>query len=393
MKIVIAPDSFKECLSSPEVGRCLAEGVRQALPGAEVVVVPVADGGEGTVQALVAATKGKLVKAVVRGPLGEPVQAEFGVLGGGGSAVLEMAAASGLALVPPAERNPLVTTTFGTGDLIRCALEQAAKRILVGIGGSATVDGGAGMAEALGVRLLDAKGKPLGPGGGALGRLHSIDISGRDPRLEEADIQVGCDVDNPLLGPDGAARVYGPQKGATPEMVLQLEQNLEHLADVIASELGTDVRDVPGAGAAGGLGAGLLAFANARLRPGVEMVLEAAGLQKHLEGAALVITGEGKLDGQSAFGKTPVGVARLAKRAGVPVIAIAGALGEGRGKVLEAGIDAYYSIIPAPMTLEESIADSRRLIKECACQVLRGLTLLRGEAGQPKAGKPEAKDS
>lgn len=380
MKIVIAPDSFKECLSAPEVGACLAEAVRAAVPGAEVVVVPVADGGEGTVRALVAATKGKLVKARVKGPLGEPLEAEFGLLADGSSAVIEMAAASGLGLIPPEKRNPLVTTTFGTGELIRKALDAGASRILVGIGGSATVDGGGGMAEALGVRLLDEKAKPIGAGGGALARLHSIDVCARDPRLEEADVQVACDVDNPLLGANGAARVYAPQKGATPEMVAQLEKNLEHFADVIASQLGMDVRNVPGAGAAGGLGAGLLAFLNARLRPGVEMVLEAAELPKHLEGADLVITGEGKLDGQSAFGKAPVGVARLAKRAGVPVIAIVGALGEGCEKVLEAGIDAYYSVIPAPMTLEEAMADSRKLIRDCAYQVLRGLMRLRGKS-------------
>ncbi len=387
MKVVIAPDSFKECLSAPEVARALAAGVCQAAPDAQLVLTPIADGGEGTVRALVAATNGRTVTARVTGPLGNPVEAEFGLLGAGKAAIIEMAAASGLHLLPPEKRNPLLTTTLGTGELVREALGLGARRILLGLGGSATVDGGAGFAQALGVELWDQEGKPIGPGGGELARLRHIDVSHRDPRLAEADVQVACDVDNQLIGADGAARVYGPQKGANPEMVEQLERNLDHLADVIARDLGIDVRNLSGGGAAGGLGAGLVAFLGAKLRPGVELVLEAAQLEERLRGADLVITGEGRLDRQSAFGKAPVGVARLAKRLGIPVIAIVGALGEGAEKVLDEGIEAYYSIIPAPMSLEEAMRRSRELLQECACQVVRGL-LLTGAAGSKPSPSP-----
>jgi glycerate kinase len=370
-KIVIAPDSFKECLAAEAVAAAMAAGVRAAAPDAEVVCVPMADGGEGTVRALVAATGGTLHRATVTGPLGEPVEAEFGVLGDGRTAVIEMAAASGLPLAPPARRDPTRTTTYGTGELIRAALDLGARRLLLGIGGSATVDGGAGMAQALGVRLLDAAGQPIGWGGGDLERLAHADLLARDPRLAGVAVEVACDVTNPLVGPHGAARVYGPQKGATPDSVERLEANLAHLADVIERDLGVRVRDLPGAGAAGGLGAGLVAFLGATLRRGVELVIEAVGLEAKLRGADLVLTGEGRLDRQTAFGKVPVGVARLAAAKGIPVVAIAGALGEGSEAVHAEGVTACFSILDAPMDLGEALRRAPHLLARTAEQVVR----------------------
>ena len=329
MKIVIAPDSFKETLSAAEVAEALADGVRAALPHATIDACPMADGGEGTVAAMVAATRGTVRTASVAGPLGEPLDAGFGLLGGraaaaGKVAVIEMAAASGLDLVPPARRDPLRTTTYGTGELIRAALDAGASEILVGIGGSATVDGGCGCAQAIGVAFTDAAGEPCvcGLAGGGLPAVHRIDLARRDPRVAQARIRVACDVTNPLTGPSGAARVYGPQKGATPEMVEQLDAALAHLAEVIRRDLGLDVAHLPGAGAAGGLGAGLVAFLGAELQRGVEIVADAVGLSARLAGADLCLTGEGKLDRQSLSGKTAVGVARVAREAAVPVLCI-----------------------------------------------------------------------
>ena len=370
-RIVIAPDSFKECLAAEAVAEAMAVGARRAAPDADIVTVPMADGGEGTVRALVAATGGTLHQARVCGPLGEPVDAEYGILGDGTTAVVEMAAASGLPLVPPERRNPLQTTTVGTGELIAAALDRGASRIVLGIGGSATVDGGAGMAQALGVKLLDADGASIGRGGGALAQLARIDLSGRDPRLADVAIDVACDVDNPLVGPHGAARVYGPQKGATPAMVEQLDASLSHLAEVIERDLGTAVRDLRGAGAAGGLGAGLVAFLGAKLLPGVSLVVDAVGLEAKLEGAALVLVGEGRLDGQTAFGKVPVGVARAAAARGIPVVAIAGALGEGWEAVLGEGVTACFSLVPGPVPLDEAMARAGELLADAAEQVVR----------------------
>jgi len=371
MKVVVAPDSFKECLSAEAVARAIGRGVRAAAPDAEVVEVPMADGGEGTVRALVAATGGTLHRATVTGPLGEPVEAEFGLLGDGATAVIEMAAASGLPLVPPSRRDPTRTTTRGTGELIGAALDLGASRLIIGIGGSATVDGGAGMAQALGARLLDESGRDIGPGGGELSRLARLDVSGLDPRLAGVACEVACDVDNPLLGPNGAARVYAPQKGATPEAVAVLEANLARFADVVERDLGVSVRDVPGAGAAGGLGAGLMAFLGARLRPGVQIVIEATGLREKLRGADLAIVGEGKLDAQTAHGKVPVGVAEVAAEAGVPVVAIAGSLGDGYEAVHEKGVAACFAILDRPMSLEEAFARAEELLARTACEVVR----------------------
>jgi glycerate kinase len=355
VKVVIAPDSFKESLSAADAAAALAEGTLQACGEAVIDVCPMADGGEGTVAAMVAATGGRFVTVDVFGPLGSPLRARFGLLGtaapaalpgqlglsaalgrtegeagsehaGAQTAVIETAAASGLALVPPELRDPMRTTTFGTGQLILAALDAGAADILVGIGGSATVDGGCGCAQALGVTFIDAEGQACvcGLAGGGLTALADIDLSGRDPRVEEACIRVATDVSNPLTGPEGAAAVFAPQKGATPEMVERLEAGLAHLADLIRKKFGLEVSDLPGAGAAGGLGAGLVAFAGAELAPGVETIAEAVGLPRRLGGADLCLTGEGTLDGSSRFGKAAVGVAKLANLRGVPTICIPG---------------------------------------------------------------------
>ena len=376
MKIVIAPDSFKETLSAAEVTAALADGVRAALPRATIDACPMADGGEGTVAAMVAATRGTVRTASVAGPLGEQLDAGFGLLGGraaaaGKVAVIEMAAASGLDLVPPARRDPLRTTTYGTGELIRAALDAGASEILVGIGGSATVDGGCGCAQAIGVAFTDAAGEPCvcGLAGGGLPAVHRIDLARRDPRVAQARIRVACDVTNPLTGPNGAARVYGPQKGATPEMVEQLDAALAHLAEVIRRDLGLDVAHLPGAGAAGGLGAGLVAFLGAELQRGVEIVADAVGLSARLAGADLCLTGEGKLDRQSLSGKTAVGVARVAREAAVPVLCIPAQA--------ETGLDhgglfaAVRPLVGGEVTVADAMHRPAELLRQRAADAVR----------------------
>ena len=371
MRIVIAPDSFKGSLSAQEVCDAIARGVLRAAPETVIDTVPMADGGEGTVQSLVDATGGELVMQHVTGPLGEPVTATFGLLGDGETAVIEMASASGLPLVPEGRRNPLVTTTRGTGELMRAALDRGRRKLLIGIGGSATNDGGAGMAQALGAALLDGNGRPIGPGGGALASLARIDLSGMDPRLAETEVVVACDVENPLTGARGASAVYGPQKGATPVMVRQLDANLSHFAEIIRRDLGKDVAEVPGAGAAGGLGAGLIAFTGASLRRGVEIVIEAVRLRERLRGADLVITGEGRTDGQTVFGKTPAGVARVAGELGIPVVGLVGSYSSDAGVVHAHGIDALVSILHEPITVAEAIAQGATLIERAAEELMR----------------------
>jgi len=358
-------------MTAAQVGEAMAQGVRRLWPDAEVVIVPMADGGEGTVQALVDATSGRLIAARVTGPLGDPVDAAYGITGDGETAVIEMAAASGLPLVPPEKRNPLVTTTYGTGELIRHALDNGARRFIIGIGGSATNDGGAGMAQALGVRFLNARGEEIGRGGGALADLDRIDISARDSRLKDCTITVACDVDNPLTGPKGASAVFGPQKGATPEMVTALDANLRHLAEVIRRDLGHDIETTPGAGAAGGLGGGLMAFLGAELRRGVEIVVEATGLREKLAGADLCLTGEGGTDFQTVHGKTPMGVAQAAKPHGVPVICLSGGLGKRYQDIYQVGIDAACTIVPGPMELAEAIARGPELVADATERALR----------------------
>lgn len=355
MKIVIAPDSWKESLSALDVARAIEDGFREIFPTAEYVSLPVADGGEGTVEAMVTASGGRIINVTVRGPLGEPVAAFYGLSGDGKRAIIEMAAASGLERVPPASRNPRITTSWGTGELIRHALDYGVEHIIIGIGGSATNDGGAGMLQALGVRLLDRRGVSLQQGGAALAELARIDASGIDPRLAACRLEVACDVTNPLTGPDGASAVFGPQKGATPEMVQELDRALAHFATLIFRDLNKSVSTLAGGGAAGGMGAALWAFCGGVLRPGCEIVTEALNLDALVADASLVITGEGRIDSQTIHGKVPVGVARVAKRYGLPVIGIAGSLTRDVGVVHHHGIDAVFSVLYRICTLEEAM--------------------------------------
>lgn len=366
MKIVIAPQGFKGNLTALEVARAIEAGVKRIVPDALTVLKPMADGGEGTVQALVDATGGEIITTEVTGPLGEPVNAHWGILNDRVTAVIEMAAASGLPLVPPEKRNPLMATTYGTGELILAALDKGCQKLIIGIGGSATNDGGAGMAQALGARFLDARGKELAPGGAALADLAHIDVTNLDPRLAGFEVTLACDVNNPLCGPRGASAIYGPQKGATPELVAQLDAALAHYADVVRKDLGADVQNVAGAGAAGGLGMGLMVFLKARLIPGIDVVIEATNLVADLAGADLVFTAEGRIDCQSAMGKVLTGVALKAKEFGSPVIALAGEVADDCRVVYEQGIDAVLSIAPGPISLDQSMAVADKLITDTA---------------------------
>lgn len=375
MKIVIAPDSFKESLSAMQVATAIEAGFREIFPDAQYLKIPVADGGEGTVQAMIEATGGRRIELQVTGPLGQPVPAFYGLTGGEPVAVIEMAAASGLELVSPELRNPLRTTSYGTGELIRAALDAGARRFILGVGGSATNDGGAGMLQALGVRLLDAHGGWLGPGGGELARLASIDVSQLDSRVRDCVFDVACDVSNPLVGPEGASAVFGPQKGATADMVRQLDANLGRFADVIKRDLGRDVAGRPGAGAGGGIAAAMLAFLDGRLRPGSEIVSDAVGLDAAVVDADLVLTGEGRIDSQTVHGKTPVGVARVAQRHGKPVIAIGGCLAADAGAVHGHGIDAIFSAVSRPCTVEEALAEAAFNVRTAARNIAAALKI------------------
>jgi glycerate 2-kinase len=375
VKIAIAPNAFKGSLTAAEAAACIERGLRKALRGLSVVKLPMADGGDGTMLAIVAATGGQVVPCRVTDPLGRKIRSLFGLTGNGRTAVIEMALASGLALLKTEERNPMLTTSRGTGELIRAALDRGVQEIVIGIGGSATNDGGMGVARALGVRFPDARNRELPDCGSALVRLARIDVSGLDARLQHTAIFVACDVDNPLCGPRGAARVYGPQKGASPAMVKQLDAGLKRLAAVFQKDLGLKVADLPGAGAAGGLGAGLVAVLNARMRPGVDVVTQAIGLEAKLAGCDLVITGEGRLDGQTAFGKAPAGVARIARKLGIPVIAICGSLGPDAGNVRRAGIAAFFSALEEPVAEAELPRRGPGMLERCAEQVGRLLAL------------------
>ena len=366
MKIVIAPDSFKESLSALDVASEIEAGFREIFPTADYLKIPVADGGEGTVDAMIAATSGQRIEVAVTDPLGKPVQAFYGLLGDGKTAVIEMAAASGLALIPPAQRNPLLTSTFGTGQLIRAALAAGARHFIIGLGGSATNDGGAGMLQALGGELLDRNGKSIPPGGGGLSHLTQIRCDTLDPRLKDCVFEIACDVSNPLLGPQGASAIFGPQKGATPEMVGQLEANLAHFAQLISRDFGLNLADQPGTGAAGGMSLCLIAFLNGTLRPGVEIVTDAIHLAAAIKGADLVITGEGRIDSQSIRGKTPVGVARLAQAQGIPVIAIGGCLAADTAAIYQHGIDAAFAAVNRPCTLETALNETRENLRAAA---------------------------
>jgi glycerate kinase len=380
VKVVAAPNALKGSLSAAAAAAALADGVTRALPGARVVQVPVADGGDGLVDVIAEALGGERRRLTVTGPRFSPVEAELTWLPQRRTAVIEMALASGLALLDDSRRDPAATTTLGTGELMRATLDLGAAQIIVGIGGSATNDGGIGMAGALGWRFTDAAGAPVRPVGGALADIRCIDGSGADPRLRQVRIAAVCDVDNPLTGPRGAARVYGPQKGATPAQVQQLDAGLSHLAGLIGRDLGLNVGDIPGAGAAGGLGAGLLAFCGAELRPGAEVVLDLVELDRHLDGADLVLTAEGRIDGQTRFGKAPGSVAAHAAARGIPCIAIAGGVGDDIAPLYATGIDAVFSLCPGPMTLAQAQRDSAALLARAAEQVVRAFAAARRTA-------------
>ncbi len=378
MKIIIAPQALKGCLQASQAAQAIARGARRVWPDAQYVLLPIADGGEGTTLALVEATGGQIIAARVTGPLGQPVDSFFGVLPaaeGPPAAVIEMAAAAGLPLVAAAQRDPRITTTRGVGELLRLALDCGCRRFIIGIGGSATNDGGAGMVQALGVSLRDERGAELPPGGAALARLSQIDAAGLDPRLRESSILVACDVSNPLCGPEGASAIYGPQKGATPAMVAELDAALAHYAEIIKRDQGKDVRDVPGAGAAGGLGAGLLAFFNATLTPGAPLILDTLRLDEHLRDAMLLITAEGRLDGQTVYGKSVAAVAARAQAQGVPVVALAGSLGDSYEALYHIGVNAVIPLPDAPMPLETAMQYADDLLAAAAERAARLISI------------------
>lgn len=371
MRIIIAPDKFKGSMSATKAAQYIARGINSVLPNAELILMPLSDGGEGLVESLAVAESYSIVTTEVTGPLGQMVRAKWGVNDNGKTAIIEMSAASGLALVPREQRDPSFTTTFGTGELIKAALDYGCSNLIIGIGGSATNDGGAGMARALGVKFFDQTGQQLNGCGAELIRLSSIDMSGLDPRLQQVEAKVACDVDNPLTGPKGASYIYGPQKGADPEMIKTLDQALENYRQVIKKTLGKDVGDIPGSGAAGGLGAGLLAFLNAEICPGIELVLDALDIDRFLHHCSLLVTGEGKLDAQSSHGKAPVGAARRARKYNVPVIALAGII-EGELEFFHReGITACFAIADGPLSLDESISRGPQLIEKKAAELTR----------------------
>ncbi|MDR7869819.1 MAG: glycerate kinase [Tissierellaceae bacterium] len=355
MKFLLAPDSFKESLSAKDAANAMEKGLKKVFPNAEYIKIPMADGGEGTTQSLVDATEGDMYYPEVLDPLGKKVKAKLGILGNGDIAVIEMASASGLELIEKKDRNPLISTTYGTGELIKAALDQNVSTIIIGIGGSATNDGGAGMIQALGGRLLDNHGEQIGFGGEALKDLAKIDLSQLDPRLKNTKIEVACDVNNPLTGKLGASHIFGPQKGATPEMVIYLDECLAHFAEVIRRDLNKDIENVSGAGAAGGLGAGLMGFLDGKLSPGIDIVIKYTNIENQMEGVDFVITGEGSIDSQTRFGKTPYGVAKVAKKFNVPVIAIAGSIGNDIDILYDYGFDVFFSIMQGVSDLDDAL--------------------------------------
>jgi glycerate kinase len=371
MKIVVAPDSFKGSLSSTQIAEAVEKGIQKIDPSITVLKVPVADGGEGTVEALVCATQGKIIPVKVTGPSLKKVDAFFGISGDGQTAFVEMAAASGLALLHRSEYNAMKTTSYGTGELILHALDHGCRNIIIGLGGSATNDGGAGLLQALGLRLLDRNQTDLAFGGGSLGDLFTFDLGQFDARIKETKFILACDVENPLCGPQGASAIFGPQKGASPAEVLLLDDNLRHFADVIAQELNKQVAEIPGAGAAGGMGAGLMAFLDARIVKGIDLIIEVSGLEASIADADCVITGEGMIDHQTAFGKTPLGIAQLAKKNNIPVIGIAGSLGQDLDQLYAMGFTSLFAIADRPMTLNESMQDAKMLIEKLTVNMIR----------------------
>ena len=367
MKFLLAPDSFKESLSAKDAADAMEKGLKKIFPYGEYIKVPMADGGEGTTQSLVDATKGEMYYPEVLNPLGKKVKAKLGILGNGDIAVIEMASASGLELINKKDRNPLKTTTYGTGQLIKAALDKKVSTIIIGIGGSATNDGGAGMVQALGGKLLDKNGEQIVFGGGALKDLEKIDLSELDSRIKNTKIEVACDVNNPLTGELGASHIFGPQKGASPDMVLQLDEYLGHYAEIIRKYLNKDIENIPGAGAAGGLGAGLMAFLDGKLSPGIDIVIRYTNIENQMDGVDYVITGEGSIDSQTRFGKTPYGVAKVAKKFDIPVIAIAGSIGDDIDILYDYGFDVFFSIMQGVSDLDDALKNGSNNI-ERACE-------------------------
>lgn len=378
MKVVVAIDSFKGSMSSRELGNTIEEGIKKVYPDAEIIKIPIADGGEGTVQALIEESDGKFIEIEVSNPLMKKIRAKYGIMGDN-TAVIEMAEASGLPLISIEERNPMKTTTYGTGQLIKDAIERGCREFIIGIGGSATNDAGVGMLQALGYKFLDKEGKELGVGGQILSEIATIDSKERLKELDECSFLVACDVDNPFFGERGAAEIYSRQKGATEEMVKILDRGLRDFSEVIKNQLNVDISEVKGAGAAGGLGGGLVAFLDGKLLPGIDIILEKVKLSEKIENADFVITGEGRLDLQTAMGKAPVGVAKIAKTKNIPVIALAGGVTNEAIKLNQLGIDSFFSIINAPISLEEAMTIEKTYegLKSNVEQIFNLIKLLR----------------
>lgn len=374
--IVLAPDSFKESMTAKEVCVAMERGIKKVNSNIQCIYVPMADGGEGTMQSLVDATGGEVYSLEVVGPLGNKVKAEYGILGNGEIGVLEMASASGIHLVSLEERNPLITTTYGTGELIKACLDRGVKKLLIGIGGSATNDGGVGVIQALGGRLLDKEGNELGFGGGELEKLDRIDLTNFDRRLKDVVIEVACDVSNPLCGENGASYIFGPQKGASVEMIKILDNNLKHYAKVIKEQFGKDVLEIAGAGAAGGLGAGLMVFLNGNLKKGIEIVIEYSGLEKKVKNCDMVWTGEGSIDFQTQYGKTALGVATVAKKYNKPVVALAGRVGDDIDILYEKGIDSIFGIMRGVTTIDEALKNGKENIERTSENIARLMEML-----------------
>ena len=374
--IVLAPDSFKESMTAKEACVAMERGIKKVNSKIQCIHVPMADGGEGTMQSLVDATGGEVYSLEVVGPLGNKVKAEYGILGNGEIGVLEMASASGIHLVSLEERNPLITTTYGTGELIKACLDRGVKKLLIGIGGSATNDGGVGVIQALGGRLLDKEGNELGFGGGELEKLDRIDLTNFDRRLKDVVIEVACDVSNPLCGENGASYIFGPQKGASVEMIKILDNNLKHYAKVIKEQFDKDVLEIAGAGAAGGLGAGLMVFLNGNLKKGIEIVIEYSGLEKKVKNCDMVWTGEGSIDFQTQYGKTPLGVATVAKKYNKPVVALAGRVGDDIDILYEKGIDSIFGIMRGVTTIDEALKNGKENIERTSENIARLMEML-----------------
>jgi len=377
MNIIIAPDSFKECLSAKEVAINISEGIRNVMPGATLRQMPISDGGEGILDVLLDGVGGKRIAVEVRDPLSRRINSHYGILGDNRTAIIEMAKASGLELLKEEEKNPLTTSTYGTGQLIKDALDKGCKKIIIGIGGSATNDGGAGMIRALGDKFLDKNGKDIPEGGGALNELDHIDLSGFDQRIENIEVVVACDVSNPLTGPKGASMVYGSQKGGSMEELQVLDKNLEYYASVIKKELKIDIANMPGAGAAGGTGAALMAFMDGKLENGINLILKTLGMEQFMKKADLVITGEGKIDEQTLHGKTISGIAKMAREHNVPVIVITGKVEGNIDGLYDLGVTSIYSIANRPMELKEAVRDAPFLIRQGVGNIMRTIDRFR----------------